>query len=207
MTRSNKHKLEYKWFPLYIRKQFWSVLVMEHWDSLPREAVEFYSWKYSKVICTWSWATSCRCSCLSKVLDWITSTEVSSKCGYSVWGSVILTEYKDHGIATCRVSRGFTFNLDFYSFSSLFLFFFFFGPVSFRGYSTQYKADVSVWHAYWLVIISWSFPMTIQVLESLVKSNTRSFTGLLTAKKWSLHIMYILLWPAYVKTGRCLNTH
>lgn len=125
MTRSNKHKPEYKWFPLYIRKQFWSVLVMEHWDSLPREAVEFYSWKYSKVICTWSWATSCRCSCLSKVLDWITSTEVSSKCGYSVWGSVILTEYKDHGIATCRVSRGFTFNLDFYSFSSLFLFFFF----------------------------------------------------------------------------------
>ena len=39
-TRSNRHKLEQKKFHLNIRKNFFTLMVSEHRNKLPREVVE-----------------------------------------------------------------------------------------------------------------------------------------------------------------------
>ena len=46
-SRGSGHKLEHKSFCLNIMKHFVTVRIMEHWNMLPREAVESPPWKSS----------------------------------------------------------------------------------------------------------------------------------------------------------------
>jgi len=39
-TRDNGHKLKHRKFCLNMRKNFFTVRAMEHWNRLPREAVD-----------------------------------------------------------------------------------------------------------------------------------------------------------------------
>jgi len=61
-TRGNRHKLKNKKFHLNMRKKFFTLRETEHWNRLPRGAVESLSLKIfkthlDKVLCCLLWVT------------------------------------------------------------------------------------------------------------------------------------------------------
>jgi len=55
-TRGNRHKLKHRKFRLNTRKNFFTLRVMEHWNRLPRDAVdspslEIFKTRLDKVLC------------------------------------------------------------------------------------------------------------------------------------------------------------
>jgi len=56
-TQGNGHKLKHKKFRLKMRKKFFTLRVTEHWNRLPREAVdspslEIFKTHLDKVLCS-----------------------------------------------------------------------------------------------------------------------------------------------------------
>ena len=61
-TRGNGHKLKHWKFRLNTKKNFFPLRVMEHWNRLPREAVEspsleIFKTRLDAVLCSLLWVT------------------------------------------------------------------------------------------------------------------------------------------------------
>jgi len=59
-VRGNRHKLKHRKFQLNMRKSFVTLRVMEHWNRLPRKAVEspsleIFKTRLDKVLCSLLW--------------------------------------------------------------------------------------------------------------------------------------------------------
>jgi len=59
-TRGNGHKMKHRKVHLNIRKNYFTLRVMEHWNRLPREVVESPSLEIFKTAWTGSCAACCR---------------------------------------------------------------------------------------------------------------------------------------------------
>jgi len=64
-TRGNGHKLKQRKFQLNMRKNLFTLRVMEHWNRLPREAVEspsleIFQTRLDAVLCSLLWVTLLR---------------------------------------------------------------------------------------------------------------------------------------------------
>lgn len=59
-TRSNGLKLDHRKFHTNTWGNFFMVRVMEHWNRLPREVVEFLVWRLSRPFWTSTYVTYCR---------------------------------------------------------------------------------------------------------------------------------------------------
>lgn len=64
-TKGNRHKLEHRKFLMKVRKNFFDLKVIEHWNRLPERLWSLLLWRYLKSTCI----TSCNEPALAGGLD------------------------------------------------------------------------------------------------------------------------------------------
>lgn len=64
---------------------FFTVIMIEHWHSLPTEITEYPSLEIFKIVRSWSWATPSGWSCLNRELDKMISRGLFLNCSVILW--------------------------------------------------------------------------------------------------------------------------